>query len=138
MPHLVLDTNTALSGLLWGGTPGRLIDAAHAAEVTLITSLPLLDELLGVISRDKFVKQLAARSIKADELFNGYASLCRIVVPAQIARISIDPDDDHVLACALAAKADFIVSGDHDLLNLKAYQTIRVVSAADALQLIAQ
>ena len=43
------------------------------------------------------------------------------------------PDDDHVLACALAAQADLIVSGDSDLLNLKRYQGIEIVTAAAAL-----
>ena len=52
--HLVLDTNTALSGLLWSGTPKRLIAAARALEVTLFSSVPLLEELGGVILRKKF------------------------------------------------------------------------------------
>ena len=96
MLHLVLDTNTALSGLLWGGTPKRLITAARAAEVTLFCSVPLLDELGGVIHRRKFTQPLTARGLKAEELFNGYAALCRIVEPAQIQRTSIAPDDDAV------------------------------------------
>ena len=112
MLHLVLDTNTALSGLLWGGTPKRLIMAARAAEVTLFCSVPLLEELGGVIHRKKFTQPLTARGLKAEELFNGYAALCRIVEPLQIQRTSIDPDDDAVLATALAAPADLIVSGD--------------------------
>lgn len=47
-----------------------------------------------------------------------------------------DPDDDHVLACALAAQANLIVSGDHHLLDLKTYQGIRIVTASEALQLL--
>jgi len=46
--RLVLDTNTVISGLLWGGTPGRLIDAAKAGRVELVSSAPLLAELQGV------------------------------------------------------------------------------------------
>jgi predicted nucleic acid-binding protein len=49
-----------------------------------------------------------------------------------------DPDDDRVLAWALAAQADLIVSGDSDLLNLQAYQGIPIVGAAEALKRIAQ
>jgi putative PIN family toxin of toxin-antitoxin system len=55
----VLDTNTAVSGLIWGGVPGQLIDAAAAGRVQLIASLPLLDELHGVLFREKFAGQLA-------------------------------------------------------------------------------
>ncbi len=47
--RLVLDTNTAISGLLWHGTPGQLIDAAEAGSVELVTSMPLLAELKDVL-----------------------------------------------------------------------------------------
>jgi len=50
--RLVLDTNTALSGLLWGGMPGRLIDAAIAGHIERAASVPLLAELHGVLSRE--------------------------------------------------------------------------------------
>jgi predicted nucleic acid-binding protein len=45
-----------------------------------------------------------------------------------------DPDDDHVLACALAARAELIVTGDLDLLTLNTYQNIPIVSAAEAMR----
>ena len=52
--------------------------------------------------------------------------------------LSRDPDDDHVIACALAAKARLIVSGDRDLRDLGTYKGIRILNATDALRLIAQ
>ena len=61
--RLVLDTNVALSGLLWGGTPGRLIDAAEAGRVELVSSTALLAELQGVLAREKFVKQFTQRKL---------------------------------------------------------------------------
>ena len=68
-----------------------------------------------------------------------YLQVARIVVPATIAPVMrSDPDDDHVLACALAAQADLIVSGDTDLLNLKTYQGIPIVNAAEALKRLPQ
>ena len=51
--------------------------------------------------------------------------------------VSADPDDDHVIACALSAQADVIVSGDAHLLDLKSYQRIRIVTATAVLALIA-
>ena len=138
MLHLVLDTNTVLSGLLWGGTPKRLITAARAGEIALFCSVPLLEELGGVILRGKFTKPLTARGLKAGELFNGYAALCRIVQPGKIQRTSIDPDDDAVLATALAVPADAIVSGDGHLLNLKSFHRIPIITAAEAVNRIAQ
>ena len=101
--RLVLDTNTALSGLLWQGTPGKLIDAAKRQEVELFSSTPLLAELLGVMTRYKFADALAARGLQVQTLFEGYAALVQLVVPAQInPTIARDPADDAVLACAHA------------------------------------
>lgn len=69
--RLVLDTNTAISGLLWHGTPGKLIDAAHSKSVMLCTSAILLAELSGVLTREKFAKQLETRGLNAVEVFDG-------------------------------------------------------------------
>ena len=138
MLQLVLDTNTALSGLVWGGVPRRLITAARATEVVLFSSVPLLEELAGVILREKFTKPLTTRGLTALDLFNGYAALCRIVDPAKIRRTSVDADDDAVLAAALAVPADLIISGDAHLLDLKTFQRIPIITAAEAINRIAQ
>ncbi|MCR4304158.1 MAG: PIN domain-containing protein [Gallionella sp.] len=75
-------------------------------------------------------------SFKSDRLL-GYAELATLVTPVPIAPMILDdPDDDHVLACALTAQADLIVSGDRHLLGLKTYQGIRIVTASEALQII--
>jgi uncharacterized protein len=136
--RLVLDTNTAVSGLLWpGGPPARLLDAAEARQIELASSTALLAELEGVLSRAKFARQLARRNLKAADLFDGYAVLVVHVthVPPP-RRVSRDPDDDQVLACALAANADAIVSGDGDLLDLESYQGIPILTAAQAVERI--
>jgi putative PIN family toxin of toxin-antitoxin system len=136
--RLVLDTNTALSGLLWGGTPGRLIDAAEAGQVELASSAALLAELQGVLSREKFAKQLGKRGITVADVFDGYAALVTLVAPAVIApTITRDPADDQVLAAALAAQADLIVSGDAHLLDLKGFKGIEIVTTAVAVERIA-
>lgn len=135
--RLVLDTNTALSGLLWQGTPGKLIDAAKQQELALFSSTPLLAELLGVMSRAKFTDALAARGLQVQALFEGYAALVQLVVPAQInPTIVRDRADDAVLACALAAQADYIVSGDAHLLDLKRYLEMPIITAAQAVQAV--
>lgn len=135
--RLVLDTNTALSGLLWGGTPGRLIDAAEDQRIELACSAALLAELQGVLSRVKFAKQLARRGLTVGDVFDGYAALVVIVTPAVIAPTIIrDPADDQVLAAALAAQADLIVSGDAHLLDLKSFNGIEIVATSIAVERI--
>lgn len=131
--RLVLDTNTVVSGLLWDKKPSQLIDAALQGRIEIFTSQTLLLELEDVLPRRKFSRRVLASGFSISQLTVQYALLARSVVPAVISAVSADPDDDHVLACALAARADLVVSGDSDLLNLKSYQGIPIVAAAEAL-----
>jgi uncharacterized protein len=132
--RIVADTNTVLSGLLWQGPPRRLLDLARQRTVTLCTSLTLLAELAEVIGRDKFAQRVRAATLSAAELVQDYERLAEVVEPQPLpAPTSRDSDDDHVLACALAAQPDLIVSGDRDLLTLRQYQGIPILSTAAAL-----
>ena len=132
--RIVADTNTVLSGLLWQGPPRRLLDLARQRTVTLCTSPTLLAELAEVIGRDKFVQRVRAATLSATELVQDYERLAEVVEPQPLpAPTSRDSDDDHVLACAFAAQAGLIVSGDHDLLILHAYQGIPILSTAATL-----
>lgn len=125
--RLVLDTNTVVSGLIWGGSPGHIIDAAAAGRAELFSSLPLLTELIDVLGRPKFEARLSAQAVAARDLFEGYVSMVRIVEPAIIGPvINADPDDDSVLATAVAAGADTIVSGDRHLLSLGSFRGIPI------------
>lgn len=135
--RLVLDTNVVASALLWGGPPRRLLQAGREKRIDLFTSMPLLAELTDILSRSKFEKKLLASGSTADGLVDGYAALARVVRPAAIVpTIKDDPDDDHVLACALAAHADMIVSGDHHLLDLGRFNDIAILAVAAAIQRI--
>jgi putative PIN family toxin of toxin-antitoxin system len=135
--RLVLDTSTVVSGLLWDKIPSRLIESALEGRTEIITSQALLLELEDVLPRPKLARRVAASGLSIAELVARFALLSQRIEPAVISPASADPDDDHVLACALAAQADLIVSGDSGLLNLKSYQGIPIVAAAEALERIA-
>jgi len=135
--RLVLDTNVVASGLLWDGRPARLIDAAQANEVELFTSRVLLAELTRILRRAKFTKAIAASGASLEELVLGYAELAILVTPVPIPPTVLDdPDDDHVLACALAGNAELVVSGDRDLLSLKTFRAIPIITPAEAMRII--
>ena len=135
--RLVLDTNVVASGLLWDGRPARLIDAAQANEVELFTSRVLLAELTRILRRAKFTKAIAASGASLEEIVLGYAELAILVTPVPIPPTVLDdPDDDHVLACALAGNAELVVSGDRDLLSLKTFRAIPIITPAEAMRII--
>lgn len=137
--RVVLDTNTLVSALLSPhGPPRRLLDAARAQVFELCSSPVLVAELLDVVSREKFAKRLAAAGLTPLGIVGEIRRLAVMAAPVDVPRVvADDPDDDHVLACALTAQADLIVSGDKHLLNLGGqYQSIAIVTPAQAVQLV--
>lgn len=135
--RVVLDTNTLVSGVISpGGLPRRLLDGARAQVFELCSSATLLAELLDVLSREKFAARLAQAGLTPQGIVGELRRLAYMAVPQAVPRvIENDADDDHVLACALAGRADLIVSGDRHLHNLGGqYQGIPIVTAAQAVQ----
>jgi putative PIN family toxin of toxin-antitoxin system len=137
--RVVLDTNVVLSALLWRGTPYRLFEAIRRREqVHLFTSAVLLRELAEVLVRPVSAKRLAILGCAPHQVLADYADAVDLVTPvATLPIIPADPDDDHVLAAALSAKADLLVSGDRHLLNLRVYEGTRIVGPTEALGIIA-
>jgi hypothetical protein len=137
--RLVLDTNVVASGVLWGGVPRQLMEAGREKRVSLFTSAPLLAELTDILARTKFAKKLTASGLTIEQIVDRYADLAALVRPAIIVPAVLDdPDDDQVLACAMAARADLIVTGDRrHLLPLGSFEGMQIVLPADALRIIA-
>ena len=134
--RVVADTNTIVSAFLWGGPLAAVLSAAREGRITLFTSPVLLAELEDVLSREKFAARIARVGSSVAQMLAGFRALAAIVRPAPLEAIARDPDDDHVLACALSAKAILIVTRDRDLLDLGTFREIRILASHEALQLI--
>ncbi|MBK7898261.1 MAG: putative toxin-antitoxin system toxin component, PIN family [Azonexus sp.] len=137
--RIVLDTNVVLSALLWRGTPHRLLDVIRSrGDARLFTSPALLDELADVLTRPSATKRLALIGRTVREVLADYVEAVEVVEPEQVPRVvPTDVDDDQVIAAAIAAGADWIVSGDADLLSMESHEGIPIITAAQAAQQIA-
>jgi putative PIN family toxin of toxin-antitoxin system len=135
MIRAVLDTNIIVSGLLWGGLPGLIFQAARDELFVAVLTEALLSETVSVLARDKFAKQLAARQITLESLTKQYRAAAEIVEAAEVpAGVVRDPKDVMILACAVGGKADLIVSSDKDLLTLVSYENISILTAEQFLK----
>ncbi|CAG1772383.1 hypothetical protein BAC2_02391 [uncultured bacterium] len=134
-PRWVVDTNVLVSAFLWQGTPGRVIELAGEKEMQLFTSRVLLDELAATLAKKKLARHVVATGLTADQRLANYRRIATQVTARQLdAQVSRDADDDAVLACALAARADLVVTGDDDLLSLKRFNGIPIVTIAQAIK----
>jgi putative PIN family toxin of toxin-antitoxin system len=136
--RIVLDTNVVLSALLWRGTPYRLLQIIQQREdVKIFSSDVLLDELADVLTRPGPAKRLALVNATARQLLTAYVEAVDLVTPRTTPRtVPNDPDDDHVIAAAMAASADIIASGDRHLLSLGHHQYIPILTPADLLAVL--
>ena len=132
--RLVLDVNVWISGLLWGGSPRQIVNLAKSGKITIFVSEPILSELAEVLVRAKFQARMRSLDITADDLLNIAQQLSENCVPVSVNIPQLrDPDDAVILGTAIAAKAMLIVSGDLDLLVLKEFAYIPILTPNDFL-----
>jgi putative PIN family toxin of toxin-antitoxin system len=121
------DTNIYVSGLQFGGIPLKFLDHARSGALLLAVSGPLLAEIREVL-RIKF-------TWSDDEVTAAFFQLeqCSVLVhPTETPdAVPGDIDDNRVLECAVAAQAEFIVTGDNHLLRLNSFRNIRILKVAD-------
>lgn len=135
--RVVIDSNVLLAGLLWRGPPHALLKWVRAGTVSLVSSPALLAELADVIGRTKFDAILARTNTSRERSLADVRRLAEVIDPPHLPQpFCRDPDDDEVLALAIAAKVDLIVSGDHDLLLLRNFENIPIVDPAQAISLV--
>jgi uncharacterized protein len=127
--RVVLDTNVYISALLWTGIPHRLLRLAEAGDLTFVTTPAIMEELREALGRPKFRLRIRTLQSSVTELMEAILSIVEVVQDLPIEPVvKRDPDDDKILACAIAAQADWIVSGDDHLLSLKRYKGIPIVT----------
>jgi uncharacterized protein len=127
---VVTDTSTLVSGVLWIGLPHRLVELAEKGEITLCATEETLVELRDVLSRPKFAAKMHDRFTSVEEIMQGILALAALYPVTPISGIvQADPGDDKFIACALAAGAEYLISSDTHLLDLKSVGDVHIVTA---------
>ncbi len=130
--RIVVDTNVLVSGIFWGGQPHRLLATWIADKVMVCATARVLTEYCEVIDR------LAVRCGRPD-LAKRWKSFLfdRLVLVEESRRFTgvRDPKDDMFITCALSASANYLVSGDDDLLSLNEIEGVRIVTVVAWLKL---
>ncbi len=131
-PRLFLDTNVLVSGVLFGGVPGSLLDAVRDGRAVGIVSLHVLSEFVDVLTRPRFGFDEGTAMALAEEI----AAFAE-VVPVSVASGSwvTDSDDDPVVEAALSGCATHLVTGDARI-HAVAVTDVRVVSPTEAERLL--
>ena len=134
MIRATVDTNILISGLVYGrGKPHDLLQRALAGEISLTISQSIVDEMADVLAR-----MFGATPEETAEAREIVAEAARMVTPSvELNVIAHDPPDNRVLECAVSAGSDYIVTGDKDLLRLKQFNGIRIVTVAEFLDIAA-
>ena len=137
MLKLVLDTNTIISGLLWKGNEFQLLQEVERGNAMLFLTPPILEEIKRVLHYPRLKSMITQSGLTPEQLLEKIMSLSHLVVgPLIPITICRDKKDNMFLECALLCNADYIISGDNDLLILKEYKNIRIVPTTNILKLI--
>ena len=128
---VVLDINIFVSSFFWGGNPRKIMDRVIDGKDKLFTCKEILQETATVMSRPKFkvTNDYITHFIHSIEDIANQISLT-----GEIQNVCRDSDDDKILECALLTNADYIISGDDDLLVLEEFRGIKIVTPKEYLE----
>lgn len=131
MKRVVCDTNVIISGLLWNGAPRKVLERVEQGRATLFTSRVLLEELDRVLRYSKFEAILGGAGLSRQDIVRWVVGNATIVMVKPLVSVAVvaDSSDDFVLACAVSASAEGVVSGDKHLLTIRSFRGIPILTA---------
>jgi putative PIN family toxin of toxin-antitoxin system len=129
--RVVLDTNVVVSAaIVKEGNPAKIFEMLLLEEIENYTTKEIIEEIKDVLNRPRITKRLKQKD--KEFITETFKQLSIIVNPEiKINQLEVDPDDNKFLECAVTAKANYIISGDDHLLNLKSFKDILILTPAE-------
>ena len=130
---IVLDANIFISSFFWGGNPQKIIERIISGIDELYITKEILDEIEGVLKRPKF----HADNDGINYFINSIEEIGNKITPQKLViNISRDITDNKYIECGITVDADYIISGDVHLLELREYKNIKIMNAKDYLDIV--
>lgn len=126
---VVFDTNVLVSALLFRGGLSKIVDLWVKGKIVPVISRDTFEEFKKVLFYPKFSLTEKEVKIIIEENILPFFEVADIT--ADVKGLCRDPDDDKFLSCAVSAGADFIVSGDNDLCDLRKYKSVKIIHPQD-------
>jgi len=137
VPKVVLDVNVWVPVLLWGGNPAKIIKAAEEGKVATVASEEIVGKISQVLNYPKLRKVYQAAGLCLKDLIEAVLKVVKFVKVIKNVMVVVGHvADDKFIECALAAGADYIVSGDKHLLRIGCYEKIRILSVNEFLGIL--
>lgn len=126
--NIVIDTNIWISFLI-GKVLKKLKELIFEEKVTILTSHEQIEELITVLKRRKFKKYFSNNDI--EEILYLVYKICQVVEIKEKVSVCRDKKDNFILDIAINGGADYIITGDYDLLALNPYRGIKIISFSE-------
>lgn len=123
---VVLDVNVLVSAVIFPGICRGVVGALGEGKFTMALSPPLLEEFLRALEKPRLKRLITP--VVFEEIIALIHEKAFVVEPQMKIKACRDPDDDAVIECAFAAKANIIVTGDQDLLTMNPFRKISILS----------
>jgi putative PIN family toxin of toxin-antitoxin system len=140
---IVLDTNVVISGIFWRGTPHKILKLVESKYIDLVQSVETFNELERVIQRGKFADITRKRELNIETILEALLTVCTFYHISERSKTIAnneaalkDPDDLKFIELAIEAEADYIVSGDPHLLEIKECNNIAILNPLEFLNVI--
>jgi len=131
----VLDANVIVSAAVWGGNPRKIIKRVADGLDKLFIAEYIIDELEDVLRRPIFGLSSEEAELRIAEI-ERLGKKVAASPERRVTGVCRDPDDDIYLECAVSAGADYLITGDRDLLDIKEYGGVKIVNARDYLDIV--
>src|SRR6266508_1158958 len=130
--RVVVDTNVVISSYLSSqGASHTILTSWRNQSFDLVVSEPILEEYGRALQYPHVRKRHNLSDDEIAKIVDDFRDLAQVVAPsASLDVVAADPEDNKIIECAVEGKADYIVSGNDHLLDIKEYQGIQILTPA--------